>query len=132
MPATPLHAQLVNSDAQASDASFPASIRAARACCSKLLTSTLGLRNPMRSEDLGCASHEAPPASAIISSAAPRGVLAWPRLSRINALRIVSRGTPCCRAIEQTTAESQAAAPASDPARWLVRKISANSVVPGK
>jgi hypothetical protein len=44
--------------------------------------------------------------SAIKSSATPSGDDARPRESRINARLIISTGTPYCKAIEQTTAES--------------------------
>src|SRR5271165_1592775 len=60
-----------------------------------------------------------------MSSARPSGELARPWASRSSALRIVLTGTPYCRAIEQTTAESFAAASMSEPARPLPRKISA-------
>jgi hypothetical protein len=68
----------------------------------------------------------------MMSSAAPNGDAASPRASRSKALRIVSTGTPCWSAIEQTTAESLAAASTSDPARPLPRKISAIRSLPGK
>src|SRR5438046_83924 len=48
--------------------------------------------------------------SMILSSVAPSGVRGRPRPSRMSARRMVSSGTPCCRAIEATTAESHAAA----------------------
>jgi hypothetical protein len=40
------------------------------------------------------------------SIAAPSGELALRWLSRTSALRMTSTGTPCCRAIDATTAES--------------------------
>src|SRR5262249_12035137 len=67
--------------------------------------------------------HGAPPAT--MSSAQPRGVDARPKASRSSACLMTSSGTPCCKASEQTTAESLAIESAVLPARPFPRKISA-------
>jgi hypothetical protein len=64
-----------------------------------------------------------------ISNARPSGPLGRSRLSRINALRITSSGTPNCRAMLQTTALSLAAVSESEPLLLFDKKISANCPV---
>src|SRR6516225_8310583 len=62
-----------------------------------------------------------------VSSPIPRGDVARPALSRLNALRRTSTGQPNCSARLAAIAASEAMMPAALPARWLVMKISAGS-----
>ena len=72
------------------------------------------------------ANHGAASCWAMASSAHPSGELARPRASRSNACLIVSSGTPCCRAIEQTIAQSFAIESECEPTLALPMKISAS------
>src|SRR5262245_7879157 len=67
--------------------------------------------------------HGAPPAT--MSSAQPSGVDARPEGPRSSACRMTSSGTPCCKASEQTTAESLAIESEVLPGRPFPMKISA-------
>src|SRR4051812_13712708 len=79
---------------------------------------------PQIDHDVDMQVHVAPP---ITSRATPTGDAALPWLSRNRARRITSRGTPCCKASEQTMALSFAAMSLEELALPVERKISAKS-----
>jgi hypothetical protein len=64
------------------------------------------------------------PSAASWSSTTPKGPDGFPRASRIKAWRKTSSGTPYCRAIDATTAQSLAMMPAMLLTRVLLRRIS--------
>src|SRR5262249_42728187 len=72
-------------------------------------------------------SHDDDPQVATRSSATPKGEEATPLGSLRSALRMTVRGTPCCKARLQTTAESLAAESLSEPTFELLINISARS-----